>query len=145
MNLLNDIRRAALHFLARREYSIKELSQKLRAKKFSEENIQLLLTELIQENAISDSRFTENYIHQKRSKGYGPLYIRAGLLEKGIPEDLIHIYLFHDEDEWIMLINKVWQKRFKGIKPLDFKKKAQQMRFLQSRGFTSSQIEALFK
>ena len=134
----------ALALLARREHSEKELSRKLRTKNFSANEIQIVITQLTQENLLSNNRFIENYIHHRRAKGYGPLHIRAELLERGITENLIEAYLNSKDNEWFMSAQKVWQKRFKSQLPEDFKKRAQQMRFLQSRGFTFEQIENIF-
>ena len=44
----------------------------------------------------------------------------------------------------LLASSKVWQKRFKGTVPRDLKTRAQQMRFLQYRGFTPEQIKLLF-
>lgn len=45
---------------------------------------------------------------------------------------------------WFEAARKLWQKRFKGIVPRDFKSRAQQMRFLRYRGFTDDHIDNLY-
>lgn len=130
--------------LARREHSEKELFRKLRAKDFAENEIQVVITQLAEEDLLSNTRFIENYIHHRRGKGFGPLHIRAELLERGIAENLIEAHLNNKDNEWFMSVQNVWRKRFKNQQPEDFKKRAQQMRFLQSRGFTFEQIESVF-
>jgi regulatory protein len=121
------------------------LFQKLRAREFPEAEIRIVLANLAEENLLSNRRFAENYIHFRRAKGYGPMRIRAELMERGIVEEFIEHLLNISDNAWFIDIHKVWQKRFKGQQPDDFKNRAQQMRFLQYRGFTQEQIESIFK
>jgi regulatory protein len=149
LNELNDnlkeIRRAAMNLLARREHSEIELNRKLRRKGFAEENIQQVIHQLTQENLLSNNRFIENYIHFRRSKGFGPLRIQAELIERGIHAELINHYLKITDNTWFAEVRSVWQKRFKNQLPQDFKTRAAHMRFLYSRGFTAEQIESVFE
>lgn len=142
---LKDIRRAAMNLLARREHSEMEICRKLRKKGFTEESIQQVITALRQEKLLSNHRFIENYIHFRRAKGFGPLRIQAELSERGIHEELIDHHLKITDNAWFTEVREVWRKRFKNQMPRDFKTRAQQMRFLYSRGFTSEQIESVFK
>lgn len=142
---LKIIRQTALNLLARREHSAKELLRKLQAKKFAVAEIQSVVDQLEKENLLSHTRFIENFIHYRRSKGYGPLRIQAELIERGIAEDLIEHHLDISDNAWAFEARQVWQKRFKNTMPTDFKTRAQQMRFLQYRGFTREQIEKIFK
>lgn len=100
---------------------------------------------LTREGLQSDARFTENFIHYRRNKGYGPLHIRAELIERGITEDLIEHHLEITDNAWFDSVRNVWQKRFKNRLPNDFKARAQQIRFLQYRGFTREQIDSIFR
>lgn len=131
-----------MNLLARREHSEKELRRKLRAKHFSEEDIPVVLDQLIQEGLLSNNRFIENYIHFRCSKGFGPIRIRAELMERGIAEELIDHHLNIADNIWLINVRKLWQKRFKNQLPKDFKARAQQIRFLMYRGFTQEQIDS---
>ncbi len=99
---------------------------------------------LATENLVNDARFIENFTHYRRSKGYGPLRIRAELIERGIAQDLIEHHLKILDNTWLDDAHRVWQKRFKNSLPHDFKSRARQMRFLQYRGFTSEHINFIF-
>ncbi len=144
MTSLNTIRRAALDLLARREHSTAELSAKLLAKGWLAEEIELVLTKLIEEDLINHKRFIEHFIHYKSSKGFGPLRIQAELHHKGIPEELIEHHIKITDNAWLIEVRRVWQKRFKNHLPQDHRSRAQQMRFLHYRGFTSEQINHIF-
>jgi regulatory protein len=145
LSILNDIRRAALDLLARREHCTTELLHKLSKKNFAENDIHTVLTILSQENLLSDHRFTETFIRYRCKMGYGPLYIQAELKNRGVSEDIIQNHLQSSSESWLDTIHTVWHKRFKGHFPTDYKTRAQQMRFLQYRGFTLEQINSHFK
>ena len=138
------VKRAAFSLLARRDYSLYELSRKLQRKAFDPTDIDTVLAALCQEGLLNDQRFTENYIHSRRAKGYGPLRIQAELIARGIAQDLIEHQLKIIDNAWLEAVRKTWQKRFKNRLPQDGKSRAQQMRFLYYRGFTSEQIKQLF-
>lgn len=142
---LKKVRQAALGLLARREHSINELAHKLRHNAFDQANIDTVLAALCKEGLLNEARFIENFIHAKRARGYGPLRIRAELLERGIAQDLIEDHLKITDNAWLEEVRKVWQKRFKNRLPQDFKTRAQQMRFLHYRGFTAEQINQLLR
>lgn len=139
-----ELRRAAMNLLARREHSCLELTRKLRAKDFTDSEIQQVITALTNESLLSDTRYIESYVHARHQKGYGPLKIEAELLSRGISKELIEHHLKIADNAWFAAAKKSWRKRFKGILPGDFKLRVKQMRFLQSRGFTSEQIEKIF-
>ena len=131
--------------LARRDHSQSELFRKLHEKYFNETEIHTELETLAEEGVLSDARFIENFIHYKRIRGCGPLRIRAELIERGIHEDLIEHHLDITDNAWLDDVRNVWQKRFKNGLPRDFKTRAQQIRFLQYRGFTRDQIDSIFR
>jgi regulatory protein len=121
-----------------------ELSRKLQRKLFSIPDVNAVLSILATENLVNDARFTEEFIRYRRSKGYGPLRIRAELIERGITQDLIEHHLKILDNTWFDDAHRVRRKRFTNSLPHDFKSRAQQMRFLQYRGFTSEQINFIF-
>ncbi len=138
-------RNTALNLLARRDHTAAELTRKLRLKNFELADIEAAVQKLEQDGLLNNTRFVEQFIHQRRAKGYGPNRIHAELIERGIPESLIEEVLNITDNAWLSHARRVWQKRFKSQKPADFKARAQQMRFLQYRGFTREQIESVFK
>ena len=140
---LADIRRAALNLLARREHSKTELCRKLLKKNFSSAEVDLVLNGLAEKGLLNENRFIENFIHYQRNRGFGPIRIRADLLERGIKENLIEHHLEIKDNAWLSSLRHVWQKRFKNGLANDYKTRAQQMRFLQYRGFTHDQIKSV--
>ncbi|OGT34931.1 MAG: hypothetical protein A3F11_06160 [Gammaproteobacteria bacterium RIFCSPHIGHO2_12_FULL_37_14] len=138
-----SIREVALRLLTGRDYSRNEIVRKLKSKGYPLEEIETLLIEFTQNNLIDDPRFTENYIHKQRNKGYGPRRIHLQLQALGLSAELIAEKLEINDNVWLAEIRKVWQKHFKGKQADNFKDHAKQMRFLLYRGFTTEQIESV--
>jgi regulatory protein len=130
--------------LSRREHSAFELQRKLINKGFSVEDVSTIIHALSDEGLLSNNRFVESYVRYRRTKGYGPLRIHAELIARGVSEDLIEHHLNMADNAWLAEARLVWQKRFKGTLPRDFKTRAEQMRFLQYRGFTPEQINNIY-
>jgi regulatory protein len=99
----------------------------------------------MQDQIINEQRFTENYIHWRRAKGYGPLRIAMELQARGITREMIAEQLDISDNAWFQQVQKVWHKYFKGNANSDFKLRAKQIRFLLHKGFTQEQIESVFE
>lgn len=139
---LPAIRLAAMNLLAMREHSARELYQKLGQKFGHEELVGEAIAALTQENLQSDDRYTEAFVTMRRRQGKGPVRILQELKEKGISGDVINDHIDPADSCWFASAAAERQKRFGASKPGDMKEKARQMRFLQYRGFTQSQISA---
>lgn len=140
-----QIRHSAMGYLARREHSRLEIRKKLAQKRFSTDLIELVVTELVRENLVSDERFTEAYARSRTQRGFGPVRIRQELRERGVAEELIEQYASDGEPHWLAEMEQVRVKRFGPGKPEDFRDQAKQMRYLQYRGFSQSQISRVFR
>lgn len=130
----------AMDLLARREHSRVQLQRKLTEKGFAVAAVEQVLAQLATENLQSDHRYTENYVHARGQKGYGPLRIQMELREHGIPDELVAEYLDMKDPLWRQQAIAVRGKKFGEGLPAEYQAKAKQMRFLQYRGFTSEQI-----
>ncbi|SMF07401.1 regulatory protein [Alteromonadaceae bacterium Bs31] len=138
----------ALRLLARREYSERELRQKLPQKmEGSQEQIYSELDEIIARlqslGYQSDERFAFSYARMRQSKGFGAERISLELGEKGVATELVAQALAALEEKWPDIIGEAWQKKFKSP-PADYAEKAKQQNFLRYRGFRYADIEQLF-
>lgn len=134
-------RASALGSLAMREHSCHELRQKLIHKKHQPNVVDALLFELLENNLISDLRFAESYWRGRSAKGYGPSRIVKELSMKGVSEEKIRIAKESVEIDFYLLIEQVYQKKYKGRKYDDYKEKAKRQAFLYRRGFDSDLIK----
>jgi len=133
-----ELRERALGYLARREHSRFELTRKLAQAGFDEADIAALLDEFEQKNWLSDRRFAESWVADHRAKA-GSVRLAYELRQRGVSDSIIETVLGDNRDSELERAREVWKKKF-GSAPADAAEKARQMRFLQSRGFTSEVI-----
>ncbi len=138
----SDARKKAMDYLARREHGRRELVNKLNRFGFAADTAEAAVVQLIADNLQSDTRFVEAFISTRINQGKGPVKIRADLRERGINDRLIASGLEEAGHDWYAAAREVRQKKFGRSRPTDFNEKARQMRFLQSRGFDTDQIQA---
>jgi regulatory protein len=138
-----QIRRAAMDLLARREHSFDELVTKL-ARRFSLlEAIEQQVQRLADEGLQSDERFVESFVNERKMRGKGPRFIRQELNQKGIAAHRLEQALDERNPEWQQLAARAYQKKF-ADKPIeDQKDKAKRLRFMQARGFLPDDIYRL--
>ena len=132
----------ALDLLSRREHSRKELYIKLTKRFDCKDEINLTLDQLEENNLLCDSRFTEEYVHSRRRKGFGPLKISMELEKKGVKDSLIssEIDKFND---WDKLAELSFKKRFPDGASKNFKELQKQKNCLTNKGFSFYQIESV--
>ena len=133
----------ALDLVSRREHSRHELMQKLN-KRFPETMpiIEEALDKLILNNILDDERFAEMYLNSRARKGFGPKKIEMELYSKKVDSLLIGNAI-EAYESWTENAENELTKKFKGIKPKDYKSTMKQKQFLFNRGFTSQIIERI--
>jgi len=141
--LNKNIVHSAIGLLSRREHSSKELYQKLSLRKFMSDEINIVIEYLIQEGYLSNERFAESVFRTRVNKGYGWLYIKNELAQKGVNSQIISQIYNNQEIDWYLQAEVAYNKRFSTTAVIDQKDKAKRVRFLQSRGFTSDEIFSL--
>ena len=104
-----------------------------------------VLAELAEVGYLSDKRFAEIFVRGRFVRGIGPLRIQAELRDRGISDGLMADPLEEFCTRWIESARQQGAKRFGEMPPADFQSRAKQMRFLQQRGFTGEQIQAVFQ
>jgi len=127
------LRARALAYLARREYSEKELAHKLSAYAEESDDIPALLEDFKQRGWLSEARYTEQIVHARKSR-FGSVRVAHELREHGVAEELIEKAMDELKDSELSNARAVWQKKF-GEAPKNREAWAKQARFLQGRGF----------
>jgi regulatory protein len=132
-----SLRQRALDYLAKREYSVAELAQKLntvaRQYELDAEEIPAIVADFQKRNWVSDTRFTEQILHARKSK-FGVARIAHELREKGVSDDLISEAVQNVKEDELANAKTVWRKKYDAA-PASREEWAKQARFLQSRGF----------
>jgi len=134
-----EIRAFAYRLLGRREYSVFELDQRVRRKwpQLESSAIADLLEALVNENLLSDQRFTESYVRMSIQKQQGSLKIRAALRAKGVDDSVIAAELDRHAGQWTDLAANWLRRQHRGV--LDFDARKKFYRRLVNRGFTHDQ------
>ncbi|MFP5419663.1 MAG: regulatory protein RecX, partial [Gammaproteobacteria bacterium] len=83
-----NLRERALALLARREHSRFELTRKLGAAGFAQEEIGALLDEFQAKNWLSDQRFAESYVADHQAKA-GSIKLAYDLRQRGVSDAII--------------------------------------------------------
>jgi regulatory protein len=127
----------AVRWLARREYSRSELSQRLRQRGIAVEEIERTLDELAAAGYLSDARYAQAVVAHRVGR-FGKRAIVHALKERGITAADAQMALapLAETDE-LADAQALWQRRF-GVAPANDREKARQVRFLQARGYSLS-------
>lgn len=130
--------------LSRREYSRKELREKLvqalEAGQSASE-VDAVLDELESKKYLSNERYARSRVRM-RSARYGNRRLAYELAMKGIDAEEVQEALQEAGDEFERA-RAVWSRRY-GNPPEDYKEKTRQARFLAARGFGFDMIERVF-
>lgn len=145
----NNPKHQAISFLARRDHSVQELSNKLLSKGHEKQVVDTLILELQELGYLDDSRYAQMMLRHHSARGQGPQKIRYLLSQQGVSNDIILACFSEFEGDWFELASDVRQKRFgNAFKSSDaheqFKEKSKQMRFLMTRGFEIDQVHYAF-
>ncbi|MCE7913330.1 MAG: recombination regulator RecX [Nitrosomonas sp. PRO4] len=136
MDSRSPLEMRALRYLAQREYSRRELEQKLSfyARSCSTEALSNLLDKLEENGFLSAERAVEQITRMRRSR-FGSQRIVYELKEKGIDEHLIDSVLPYLKETEFDTAVKIWQKKF-GTLPGNREERGTQVRFMLGRGFS---------
>jgi regulatory protein len=136
----------AVALLARRDYSTRELRQKLKERGYLEHAIEPVLIDLEQTRKLDDQRYGANVAASRSRRAYGPARIRNELRRKGVAAEAIETAIAGSEGEqtpdYFRLAREARIRKFGPELPTDWKEKARQARFLQYRGFSTDHIRA---
>ena len=133
----------ALDIISRREHSQKELTGKLLNKFSEEEIVNSVINNLVEKNLLNDTRYSEAYVVSRKRKGFGPKKIMYELIARGVIENIAYKAI-ENEGGWKDAALKVFNKKFKKGKAMDFKELNKQKTFLQNRGFSFEEIDSVF-
>ena len=132
-----EVHEIAVRYLTRREYGIEELRQKLLQRGSDQAIAEKVVSDLADENLVSDQRFTEMYVRTRIRRLFGPLKIRGELRSRGISDFLIAQELSFEQETWFENASQWAEKRCHG--ELDYAGRVKIYRALMNRGFTHEQ------
>lgn len=141
MDTRSPIEIRALRYLAQREYSRRELEQKLAAHRDSlaTETLTAVLDKLEQQGFLSEQRMVEQVARTRRSR-FGSQRIVHELKTKGIDGHLIDGILPALKETELAAALNIWRKKF-DHPPATREERGKQMRFMMNRGFSMEIIQ----
>ena len=128
----------ALRMLARREYSRREMQDRLSSSDVDDAEVQSVLDEFESKGWLSERRFVDAVV-QTRRRRFGAARVLHELRDKGVSEEGLANAREALADSEIEAARGVWQKKF-GQRPTTLAERAKQTRFLAGRGFSSDVI-----
>ncbi len=144
----------AYRFISYKPRTLKEVSDKLKAKGFQSDLVSKVVEELKNYGFINDLEYARNFVlNRSRSKTLGELALRRELLSKGISSEIIDEVLSEREnliDEFEIALDLA-QGKLKQIKSLKKRKKGRDeykrriYEFLLRRGFKFETINRVMR
>jgi regulatory protein len=128
----------AIRLLTRRDHCVAELTRKLRQLDYDHTAIVTTIDTLLAANYVNDARYAQVYAEQRKNQGYGPMSIRAKLIERGLDSLHIENALRQPQVNWAEQARSVIEKRFSADAIIDTGQQATARiaRFLHGRGFS---------
>ena len=109
-----ELRDIAVRYLARREYAIEELTQKLIHRGADPSAAEQVVADLAEENLVSDERFAEMFVRTRIQQLNGPVKIRGELRGLGVSDQLIAKAMPDDRETWFDIAARWAGKRCHG-------------------------------
>lgn len=143
----NRIMSYSLYLVSQRSYSRKSLADKLTTKGFLQEDIDRVITRLIELNYLNDEVYAKSLAEYLKNKSKGTYYIKNELKYHNIDDTLISQILsdiFKDIQPYLQIIDLIKKKypKFDGKDASETKKIAY---FFLRRGFLSEDIAKAFR
>ena len=134
---------SGIRLLARREYGVIEITKKL-SQKHPRQLVEQVVSRLLEQNLLSDSRFAESLCNSRVGRGYGPVYISQELSIKGIAKEIIQEFIDKNDPAWLELAIKTGRKK---ASPLLLEKNFMQSEqfeeeFLRQKGVDELEVNA---
>ncbi|MSS76125.1 MAG: regulatory protein RecX [Methyloglobulus sp.] len=140
-----NIKKDCLRLLTRRDHSRKEIQLKMAVKDYESSQVSAVIDDLAQQGWQDDTRYAESYARMRSHKGFGPIRIAYELQQQGIEAHTVDKVLQATSDNWLNLMEQVYNKKYPGPLAMDSNERAKRIRFLLHRGFSSAIITTLFK
>lgn len=138
----------AEHYCAYQERAQQEIRDKLYEWGLWTDEVEELISELIQTNFLNEERFTQAYVSGKFNiKHWGKIKIKQGLKLKKIPDKMIQRALNGiNYDDYLKAILSAAQKKAPLIKENDpFKRQYKLVSYLMGKGFEKDLIILVLK
>jgi regulatory protein len=130
-----------IYLLAARDYTEKEVKDKLRKAHYPEEMIERILNYGREKHYLDDFRYAQDYISSRKSSKSIRL-LKYQLSMKGIPDSVLSkLEVDNDAEELLPLIERYWEKK----KGNSYEKSAKTYQYFVRKGYNSSLVKELIR
>jgi regulatory protein len=133
---------------SRKEYSAFDVRKKMQNWKLSENNQDKIISDLIKENFINETRFAQAFTKDKfRFNKWGKQKIRYQLKQKQISNHDIEDALCQiSNEDYIDMIKNLIESKNRNIKAKsDYERKSKLMRFMAQKGFEIDEVNKIIE
>lgn len=128
--------------LARRMHTCRELSDKLKSKRFSDSVIDEVLDEFIRNDIIDDRNFADVYIIDAALINYkGEFRIRQELMRKGVARSVIDAAFAESKVDFEKALCDYLKLKLRGEEVGDYAAREKLKRHLAGRGYSLGEIQ----
>lgn len=138
---LADLKRMALNWLSRRDYSEAQLSQRLARQGGEAGDIAKVIAWCKAENYLDQQRFISMLLRSRVNKGYGLTYIVQECRQQNISREQVLQCAAELEIDWFAQARQLYQKKYGQSSVTEYKDKLKRMAYMQRRGFSNEQIQ----
>lgn len=138
----------AENYCAYQERSQQEVRDKLYEWGLYPNQVENIITRLIENNFLNEARFAVAYATGKfRQKGWGKIKIKQGLKLKKVSEPLIKKALNSiDGDDYLQMLNRIIEKKSATItEKVAYKRRYKLQQYAMSRGFEGDLVSDVLK
>lgn len=138
---LQELKRKALFWLSKRDYSEYQLRQKLSQSGSSDEQAEQIVAWCKAQNYLNQQRYLEKLIRYRSQQGYGLYYLLQECQQQQISKDEIELCLSELQPDWYQLARQTYVKKFGDTPISETKEQIKRMAYLRRRGFSQPQIQ----
>lgn len=141
-NLLAKAKTIAANFIGYRMRSRKEVILRLKREELPKDIIAKTIHFLEKYNYINDEEFAKAFISEKKKlNGYGGIRLKNELYQKGVSSEIIEKLEYLLEDNNDQILQKLINKKLKGMPPENKKEYNRVLAFLCRRGYSCNKAK----
>lgn len=130
-----------IYLLSARDYTTKEIENKLKKAEYSDEVIEEVIQYGLEKHYLDDMRYAEDYIRLKKSTK-SIRQLKYQLSRKGIPDFILN--QIEESDDKEELQNKIYKYREKKT-GTEYEKDAKTYQYFVRKGYNSSIVKELLR
>jgi regulatory protein len=135
------LKRMALNWLSRRDYSEAQLHQRLCRQGGTSAQVSEVIAWCKSENYLNQQRYLAMLLRSRVNKGYGLNYIVQECRQQQISAEQVYACATELEIDWFSQASQQYQKKYGHSAITDYKDRMKRMAYMQRRGFSNEQIQ----